>query len=48
LMDELWGMDSEVDDRTVDSHIKKIRRKFERCVDFEIITIRGLGYKVKI
>ena len=48
LMDEIWGMDSEVDDRTVDSHIKKIRRKFEHCVDFEIITIRGLGYKSKI
>jgi len=48
LMDEIWGMDSEVDDRTVDSHIKKIRRKFEGCVDFEIITIRGLGYKSKI
>jgi len=48
LMDEIWGMDSEVDDRTVDSHIKKIRRKFENCVDFEIITIRGLGYKAKI
>ena len=48
LMDELWGMDSEVDDRTVDSHIKKIRRKFENCTDFEIITIRGLGYKAKI
>jgi len=48
LMDEIWGMDSEVDDRTVDSHIKKIRKKFEDCVDFEIITIRGLGYKSKI
>jgi len=47
LMDEIWGMDSEVDDRTVDSHIKKIRRKFENNTDFEIITIRGLGYKGK-
>ena len=48
LMDEIWGMDSEVDDRTVDSHIKKLRRKFENCIDFEIITIRGLGYKSKV
>jgi DNA-binding response OmpR family regulator len=45
LMDEIWGMDSEADDRTVDSHIKKLRRKFEKYSDFEIITIRGLGYK---
>jgi DNA-binding response OmpR family regulator len=48
LMDEIWGMDSEADDRTVDSHIKKLRRKFETCSDFEIVTIRGLGYKSKI
>ena len=47
LMDEIWGMDTEVDDRTVDSHIKKLRRKFENLEDFEIVTVRGLGYKAK-
>lgn len=47
LMDEIWGMDTDVDDRTIDSHIKKLRRKFEDCADFEIVTIRGLGYKSK-
>ena len=47
LMDEIWGMETEVDERTVDSHIKKIRRKFENNPDFEIVTIRGLGYKAK-
>lgn len=47
ILDEIWGMDSEVDERTVDSHIKKLRRRFEMYPDFEIITIRGLGYKVK-
>ncbi|WP_234118674.1 response regulator transcription factor [Clostridium hydrogenum] len=45
LMDEIWGMDSEADDRTIDSHIKKIRRKFENYSDFKIVTIRGVGYK---
>jgi len=48
LMDEIWGMDIDIDDRTIDSHIKKLRRKFEDCSDFEIITVRGLGYKSKI
>lgn len=48
LLDEIWGMDTDVDDRTIDSHIKKLRRKFEHCADFEIVTIRGLGYKAKI
>lgn len=47
LMDEIWGMNTEIDDRTVDSHIKKLRRRFENLVDFEIITVRGLGYKVR-
>lgn len=48
LMDEIWGMDSDADDRTVDSHIKKLRRKFETNLDFELITVRGLGYKAKV
>lgn len=48
LLDEIWGMDTEVDDRTIDSHIKKLRRKFEHCTDFELMTIRGLGYKSKL
>lgn len=48
LMDEIWGMDTDIDERTIDSHIKKLRRKFEGCSDFEIITVRGLGYKGKI
>lgn len=47
LMDEIWGMDTEADERAVDSHIKKLRRKFENYPDFEIITVRGLGYKAK-
>lgn len=47
LMDEIWGMDSEANDRTVDSHIKKLRKKFENRPEFQIITIRGLGYKAE-
>lgn len=48
LLDEIWGMDSEVDDRTIDSHIKKLRRKFENYPDFKITTVRGLGYKASL
>lgn len=47
LLDEIWGMDSDTDERNVDAHIKKIRKKFENNSDFEIITVRGLGYKAK-
>ena len=45
LMDEIWGMDNDTDERTVDVHIKRLREKFEDFGEFEIITVRGLGYK---
>lgn len=45
LMDEIWGMFSETDERTVNTHINRLRDKFADCGDFEIVTIRGLGYK---
>lgn len=45
LMDEIWGMDSETDDRTINTHINRLRDKFEDNPDFKIVTIRGLGYK---
>ncbi|WP_066687695.1 response regulator transcription factor [Christensenella intestinihominis] len=47
LMDEIWGMDAEADERTVDVHIKRLREKFEDLPEFRIITIRGLGYKAE-
>lgn len=45
LMDEIWGYDSESDQRTVDVHIRRLREKFGGCADFEIVTVKGLGYK---
>lgn len=45
LMDEIWGMFSETDERTVNTHINRLRDRFEGCNDFEIVTVRGLGYK---
>lgn len=46
LMDEIWGMESESDARTVDVHINRLRERFKDNSDFEIVTVRGLGYKV--
>lgn len=48
IMDEIWGIDSETDERTVDVHIKRLRDKLIDFKEFEIITVRGLGYKVEI
>lgn len=45
LLDELWGMEKEVDERTVDVHIKRLRERYGDCKDFNIVTVRGLGYK---
>lgn len=45
LMDEIWGMDSETDERTVDVHINRLRDRIKGCRDFQIVTVRGLGYK---
>lgn len=45
LMDEIWGMFSETDERTVNTHINRLRDRFAGCTDFEIVTVRGLGYK---
>ncbi|MBL1225037.1 response regulator transcription factor [Enterococcus sp. BWR-S5] len=45
LMDEFWGLDSETSLRSVDVYITKLRDKFSECDGFEIVTVRGLGYK---
>jgi len=47
LMDEIWGLDSDTDERTVDVHIKRLREKFDHLTAFKIVTIRGLGYKAE-
>lgn len=48
LIEEIWGLENNSDYRTVDVHIKRIREKLERIKEFEIITIRGIGYKAII
>lgn len=45
LMDEIWGMDAESDEHTVNVHINRLRTRFQVTPDFEIVTVRGLGYK---
>ena len=45
LMDEIWGMESESGDTTVNVHINRLRRRFEGYTEFELVSVRGLGYK---
>ena len=45
IMSEVWGYDSESDEKTINVHISKLRTRFEGWPEFEISTMRGLGYK---
>ncbi|MFC5404848.1 response regulator transcription factor [Cohnella soli] len=49
LIVQLWGMDYEGDDRTVDVHIKRLRERFSDDVrHFRIETARSLGYRLVV
>lgn len=48
LLEDIWGPDSDSMESTVSVHINRLRKRFENNPDFEIITIRGLGYKAQI
>ena len=45
LMDEIWGADSETGWETVTVHVGRLRKRFEGWTEFEIVSVRGLGYK---
>ena len=44
LIDDIWDLDSEVDEHTVEVYISRLRDKFRGNPDFELRTIRGFGY----
>lgn len=46
LMDEIWGAESETGWETVTVHVGRLRKRFEGWQEFEIESVRGLGYKV--
>ncbi|MCP1134064.1 response regulator transcription factor [Paenibacillus polysaccharolyticus] len=48
LIDQIWGLDYTGDDRTVDVHIKRLRERFATTPDFQIETVRGLGYRFEV
>lgn len=45
LMDEIWGMNCDTGWETLTVHINRLRKRFEEWNEFEIISVRGLGYK---
>lgn len=48
LLDEIWGFNSDSSEETIKTHINRLRNRFKDYEEFEIITVRGLGYKANI
>lgn len=46
IMDEVWGAPVAPSAHTLDVHISRLRERFKDNPDFEIVTVRGLGYKM--
>lgn len=45
ILDDIWGPEGYVDSHTLDVHISRLRERLKKNEDFEIVTIRGLGYR---
>lgn len=46
LLAEIWGMETDSEDSTIKTHINRLRNKFGDWPEFQIVTVRGLGYKL--
>jgi two-component system phosphate regulon response regulator PhoB len=46
LLSEVWGYDSEVLSRTVDTHVRRLRTKLGQAAEW-LVTVRGVGYKIQ-
>lgn len=48
LLEDIWGMETDSNDSTIKTHINRLRNKFGDWDEFEIVTVRGLGYKLEM
>lgn len=48
LLDEVWGWDSESSESTVNVHVNRLRTRFANWDAFEIVTVRGIGYRGEV
>ncbi|OKL37848.1 response regulator transcription factor [Domibacillus mangrovi] len=49
IMEKIWGYDYEGDEQTLNTHIKRIRKRLVKLAgDVEIVTVRGVGYKLEV
>jgi two-component system catabolic regulation response regulator CreB len=47
LVDRAWGRGYAITDRTVDSHIRRLRKKFAQLGADPIETVYGVGYRLR-
>ncbi|MED3727634.1 response regulator transcription factor [Priestia filamentosa] len=49
LIEHIWGLEYEGNERTVDVHVKRLRERFSKLTDdFQIKTVRGVGYALEV
>lgn len=48
LLDDIWGVDFEGDNRTVDSHVARLRTKLGEWGEAHLKTVYGVGYKIEV
>jgi len=48
LLEDIWGYESNSSEDTIKTHINKIRNKLKDVTEFEIVSVKGLGYKAKL
>lgn len=48
LLEDIWGLETDSDNNTIKTHISRLRNKFGDWKEFQIVTLRGLGYKTEI
>ena len=46
LLNEVWGYESAIDTRTVDTHVRRLRKKLGKAAE-AIETVRGFGYRLR-
>ncbi|MBA3762886.1 MAG: winged helix-turn-helix domain-containing protein [Chthoniobacterales bacterium] len=46
LLNEVWGYESVIDTRTVDTHVRRLRKKLGKAAE-AIETVRGFGYRLR-
>lgn len=49
LLNKIWGIDAEVDTRTVDTHVSRIRKKLGLSGDsgWKMVPVYGYGYRME-